>query len=275
MKSIFLLFSIIVHRRRRSATSLPAISFFVLIFYSCGSGNSILGGEPSLPENPEKIEIRWNSGGGMLPEGEDIFISADSCYWNRWQDQCNLHLDFKMTDAEVRNLYQVFIDHDFNDIEVLEEQEVYDRGGTSIDVNCDNTYYRKSNSGMSFVMENDWDDYAAIESAIYSAAMQRVEKFKMNSTVKFSTELVKSGLVISLSVNNNYIYDSSKDSLKTEFNETVYRGENQFTLSLFDPDSLNSYGDMTCLTTVWFVKYISDTSNVVEFDYEDGVLVGR
>ena len=105
--------------------------------------------------------------------------------------------------------------------------------------------------------------------------MKRVEKFKMNSSVKISNNLVKSGLVISLSVNNNYIYDSSKDSAKTEFNEIVFQGENQFTMSLFNPDSLNSYGDMTCLTTVWFVKYISDTSNVVVFDYVDGVLVGR
>jgi len=279
MKSVFSLFSNIVKGRRRSAKSLLTIAFFVLIFSSCGeNGTSILGGESALPENPKKIEIRWFSGGGMLPEGEDIFISADSCYWNRWQDQCKLHLDFKMTDAEVRSLYQVFLDHDFNDIDMLEEQEVYDRGGTSIDVNCDNIYYQKSNSGMSFVMENDWDDYGAIENAIYSATMERVEKFKMKSTVKLSDNLIKSGLVVNLTVNHNALYDSSKDSLKTkktEFNETVYQGENQFTMSLFDPDSLNNYGYMNCLTTVWFVKSISDTSNTVVFDYADGVLVGK
>lgn len=258
MKSIFIFFS----------------TTFLLL--SCGgSGSSILGGNPALPENPKKIEIRWHEGGGMLPEGEDIFISEDSCYWNKWQDQAHIHLNFTMTKDEVRALYQVFIDHDFNNIDVLEEQEVYDRGGTTIDVNCDNVYYAKSNSGMSFVMENDWADYAAVENAIYEAAMQRVEKFKMNSTIKISDNLVESGLVMSLAVDNDYFYDSSKDSMKTEFIKEVYQGENQYIMSLYDPDSLNSYGSMACLTTIWFVKSISDTSNVVVFDYLDGVLVGR
>ena len=252
--------------------------FFAPLFLliSCaGSSSSILGGNPTLPENPEKIEIRWHEGGGMLPEGEDIFISEDSCYWNRWQDQAEIHLNFSMTKDEVRTLYQIYIDHDFNDIDVLEVQVENDRGGTSIDVNCDNVYYSKNNSGMSFVMENDWDDYAAIENAIYDAAMQRVEKFKLKSTVKISDNLVKSGFVYSLSINNDNIFTSSEDSMKNEFNKEVFQGENQFIMSLYDPDSLNSYGSMACLTTVWFVKYIADTSHVVVFDYEDGVLFGR
>jgi len=144
-----------------------------------------------------------------------------------------------MSKAEVRSLYQVFIEQNFNDIDILEEQEVYDRGGTSIDVNCDNIYFQKSNSGISFVMENDWADYAAVESAIYEAAMQRVEKFKLNSIVKISDNLVESNLVMILSVNNDNIFDSSKDPMKTEFNKVVYRGENQFIMSLYDKDSLN------------------------------------
>jgi len=61
--------------------SVFSISIALFLLASCGEGGeSILGGNTSLPENPKKIEIRWNESGGMLPEGESIFISEDSCY---------------------------------------------------------------------------------------------------------------------------------------------------------------------------------------------------
>jgi hypothetical protein len=234
-----------------------------------GEGGGNIFSSSELPENPEKIIITWYDGGGMLPEGEDIYISEDSCVWTQWQDQSERRLKFMMKKEEIRNLYQVFLDNDFDQIDILEEQEVYDRGGTSISVSVDGKHFGKSNSGMSFVKEGSWDEYAAVENAIYNTAQERTAHLRTNAVVKLTDNLMNSGLIIDLSINNDYLYNSQDSARQSTFIHPVYFGENQFTVTLSDPDSITYYGYPAVLTTEWFIKDITRDS-VVTFDWVDG-----
>lgn len=246
---------------------------FLLISCSGENGGNIFSGS-ELPGDPEKIIITWYDGGGMLPEGEDIYISEDSCVWTQWQNQSERRLKFTMTKEEIRELYQVFLDNDFDRIDVLEEQEVYDRGGTSISVFADGKNFSKSNSGMSFVKEGSWDEYAAVENAIYNLAVERTSHLKTQAVIKFTDKLMNAGLIITLNVNDEYLYNSQDSALKSIFVHPVYKGENEFTVSLSDPDSMTYYGYPAILMTEWFVKDITEDS-VVTFDWVDGDLVAE
>jgi hypothetical protein len=244
-----------------------------LILLACsGEGGGNMFSSSELPENPGSIVITWYDGGGMLPEGEDIYISEDSCVWTQWKDQSERRLKFEMTKAEIRELYQVFLDNDFDQIAILEEQEVYDRGGTSINVTVDRKQFGKSNSGMSFVKEGSWDEYAAVENAIYNTAQERTSHLRTNAVINLTDNLLNSGLIIDLAVNDDYLYNSQDSARQSVFTHPVYMGENQFTLTLSDPDSITYYGYPAILTTEWFVKDITEDS-VVTFDWVDGVIV--
>ena len=247
---------------------IAGIIFFGVIACA-GNGNGSIFNGSELPENPEHIVIRWYSGGGMLPEGEDIHISEDSCVWTQWQNQSERRLKFTMTPEEIRDLYQVFIDNDFDRIDVLEEQEVYDRGGTSIDVNVDGRYFNKSNSGMSFVKEGSWDEYAAVENAICNIAQEKTKDMRADVAIQFTDALVNSGLIIHFSVNDEFFYSSDEDGKQSTFTHPVYFGENQFTVTLSDPDSLNSYGYPVTLMTKWLVEDISGPGQTMVIDYDE------
>lgn len=246
-------------------------SFFTIfiLFVAC-AGSSILSTESNLPDQPEKIVIRWRQDGGMLPESENIHISVDSCQYVLWRNRCELKVDFTASQAEIMELYAVFKLNQFDKIKVIEEQEVYDRGGTSVDISLDNKYINKSNSGMSFIHEKDWQAYAAVEKAIFDFTFSRIESKKINTRIELSKKLVESKDIIELNVNGNYIYNSSKDNVSDNFETLLYPGDNEFEINLFYKDSLNQYGGNAFFQSDRIVTKISDTTNSIRIDLVDG-----
>lgn len=247
------------------------VAIFILLV-AC-SGSSILSNESSLPENPEKIVIRWNDSGGMLPESESIYISADSCNYIMWRNGNELKVDFTVNHEEIMELYAVFKSNKFDKIKVIEEQEVYDRGGTSIDISLDNKYTNKSNSGMSFIDEKDWTAYATVEKAIFDFTFSRIENKKINTTINLSKKLIESELIITILVNGDYIYDSSKEAVKNTLDTLLYPGNNSFEINLFSKDSMNQYGSNAFLQFDKVVARITDSTKVISFDFVDGMVV--
>ncbi|MBK9193132.1 MAG: hypothetical protein IPM77_17440 [Crocinitomicaceae bacterium] len=155
-----------------------AILFCTVILTACSGGIDYITEQTVLPENPKSVVIQWDEGGGMLPEGQDIYISKDSSFYSLWQNQRDQKMYFNTSEQELKSLYQVFVEHDFSNIRMIEEQEVYDRGGTSIRLIADGKYYDKNNSGMTFLHENDVDAYFEVETAIYDFAMKKLKTRK-------------------------------------------------------------------------------------------------
>lgn len=251
------------------------LTSLLIIGCSGESGQSIFGAS-SLPDDPEKIVIEWSEGGGMLPEGQDIYISLDSSYYEMWHDQIDQKLYFNTTEEELDEIYQVFIENDFNGIRQIEEQEVYDRGGTSIRLVADGKYYDKNNSGMTFLHKNDVEEYYAIENKIYSFAKNKIEDQKVKTTVTISQDLLAKNYLLYINVNGAVVYNSDTDSLLTQKDTMLYKTMNGFELSIYDRDSLNYYGSPTYLKSFYLMKEISDTSNAVEFGItKEGDLTGK
>jgi hypothetical protein len=251
-----------------------AVTFFV--FACSGEGGGTLFSGSALPENPEKVIFEWSDGGGMLPEGENIYISEDSSYWSMWRLNYEQKIYFTTSSEEIDELYQVFLDTDFDKINLIEEQEVYDRGGTSIRLIADGKYFDKNNSGMTFVHENSWDEYAAVSDAIYSFAKEKTASSKIPVKLKLSNSLLKSNYLIYINVNDRTIYNSNRDSALTEKDTILYAAPNGFDVMLYRKDSLDSYGNEAFLKSFQFIKTFSATDNVVEFGItKEGDLTGK
>ncbi|MBK9592788.1 MAG: hypothetical protein IPO32_15260 [Crocinitomicaceae bacterium] len=252
------------------------IAISLLIFACSGEGGGSIFNGSELPANPEKLTIEWSDGGGMLPEGENIFISEDSSYWSMWRLDYEQKIYFTTSSEELNQLYQVFLENDFDQIKLIEEQEVYDRGGTSIRLITDGKYFDKNNSGMTFVHDNSWDNYAAVSDAICSFAKEKTESSKIPVKVKLSNSLLKSNYLIYINVNDHTIYNSDRDSALTEKDTVVYAAPNGFDVMLYRKDSTDSYGNEAFLKSFQFVKTFSAEDHVVEFGItKEGDLTGK
>lgn len=253
-----------------------SLAISLLIFACSGEGGGIIFSGSELPENPEKLTIEWSDGGGMLPEGENIYISEDSSYWSMWRLDYEQKIYFTASSEEIDQLYQIFLDTDFDKIKLIEEQEVYDRGGTSIRLIADGKYFDKNNSGMTFVHENSWDEYDAVNNAIYSFVKEKTESSKIPVTVKLSNSLLESNYLIYINVNDRTLYNSDRDSGLTEKDTVLYAAPNGFDVVIYRKDSLDHYGNDTFLKSFQFIKTFSAEDNLVEFGItKKGDLTGK
>lgn len=246
-----------------------SILFIATLLFTCSNENG--GGlfsSSKLPEKPEKINIEWHDDGGMLPESETIYLSEDSSYWAFWRYDYEQKIYFDVTKDELTNLYAVFVENEFDQIRLIEEQEVYDRGGTTIRLTCDGNYFDKNNSGMTFIHESDVKNYVAVENAIYDFAKTKIEPAKTPFTITFSDELLNSGEVLSFNMNGRFLISNEEHQFPRRIDTTLYSTYNDFELMVYDGDSLNSYGTNQFLYSVRCVKAVSDTSNLIEFVWE-------
>lgn len=209
----------------------------------------------------------------MLPEGENVYISKDSSYWEEWTYESEKKTYLSISPSEVADLYNVFRENHFDLIGVNEEQEVYDRGGTSVDITVDGKYFDKSSSGMSFIAEQDWDEYANVESAILKLVHEKLDEKRQFTRIVLSDSLLNSGYLIQLSVEQKLVYDSKVDSLRnSDIEMRLLPGENLFEIYLMYRDSLNQYGSNAIFYNENYVGDIDVGRNRVKFDFVDGEL---
>jgi len=248
---------------------LTTISFVLLcyILNSCSGGNSFLVENTLLPEDPKKLEIVWHEGGGMLPEGQDIYISKDSSYYSVWQNQRNQKIYFNTSELELKQLYQVFMDNDYGNIRLIEEQEVYDRGGTSIRLIADGKYFDKNNSGMTFLHENDVDAYFEIETAIYDFAMKKVEEKKIQLEISIDQSVVNSPFSLYLGLNQNTLVDPEDSVFNLNFQTEVFPGQNEIDMGLYYKDSSDYYGYPAMHSREYPIVEVSDSLNQITIKY--------
>lgn len=253
--------------RRHKTIFVCAVLFCTAILTACSGGIDYITEQTVLPENPKSIVIEWHEGGGMLPEGQDIYISKDSSYYSLWQNQRHQKMYFTTSDEELKSLYQIFVEHDFSNIRLIEEQEVYDRGGTSIRLVADGKNYNKNNSGMTFLHENDVDAYFEIETAVYDFAMLKIEDQKINLEISIDQSVLNCPYSLYLALNQNTLVDVEDSVINQTYQAEVYAGQNEIDLGLYYKDSNDYYGYPAMFSREYPIIEVSDSSNHVKIKY--------
>lgn len=139
--------------------------FLVPLLLLVGLGVAACG--ESLPEEmPPGIEIRYDDGGGMLPDYEqlDLRVGQGVYEWRRRDDRGRIEFDF--SEAQMREVYDALRAANFAGIEAEDRGRVYDRGGRTIVVTWRGGRVRVSNSGNMFVTEGSREDWGAALSAV-------------------------------------------------------------------------------------------------------------
>ncbi|TND09729.1 MAG: Uncharacterized protein FD123_853 [Bacteroidetes bacterium] len=136
-----------------------------------------------LPEKrPAELTVNLYEGGGMSPEGHHILLSKDSCVASYNAYRADHKVRFQLTAEEWDRLWTVFRESRFDRISQHEE-EIYDRGGTSLSINWKDGHIEKSNSGMSIIDKGSVEEFSNCTDIVYQLISKRVEAEK--KTVKF------------------------------------------------------------------------------------------
>lgn len=190
-----------------------------LNFYSCSTFSQI------LPEKrPGNVVFKYNEDGGMLPVGKNYFISADSSFANYYIYDARNKTYFNASPEELDELYSIFYKNDFGKIKTFEEM-VYDRGGNNVTISWKDEKIYKSNSGISFI-EKEWqEEYRVIVSAIGKLVNSKLEKLKINFTLKIDTSIINLEMITNITIDDDFTYYSARDGIKDSLNLNLLPGE--------------------------------------------------
>jgi hypothetical protein len=160
--------------------------------------------ESQLPaERPADFSLRYSSHGGMLPIGENLTLTAATSTYEYFDHGNTTTIEFELTEQEINDLYQWLRQNRFDLIEARTEQ-VFDRGGESIDINWGTTHYNVSNSGISFV-EEDWqEEWGNVLGAVTDLMQRKIEEQRVVYTILLDQSLV--GETVSIYLKNGPLF---------------------------------------------------------------------
>jgi hypothetical protein len=183
-----------------------------------------------LPEKrPDKLVIQLNDGGGMMPEGDEYYISADSCYAKFWREKATNYVHFMLTKEQLDSLYAVFYTNQFERIGT-KEMETYDRGGISIRLSFGDKNYSVSDAGSTYIKESWHEAFNAVSAAIIRTAVPSIKERQAPVTIRFSKELLADSFALYFSAENfSFNTDSGR---KETIHYTMLRGQHSFHVSL-------------------------------------------
>lgn len=118
---------------------------------------------------PQDFQITVSEDGGMLPYSRNVTLSGTQSEDETFIDGFDVMILFQADQTELDMVYEAVQDNRFTQIRTREE-EVYDRGGSSIGVRLDSDYYDVADSGMSFVRASWQEEYQNV----YAAALQLI-----------------------------------------------------------------------------------------------------
>lgn len=177
------------------------LPILLLTLSSCNTGG--------LPvERPADFVVTLSDGGGMTPEGEDIYLSADSSWYENWFDQAHNHIALPVSEGEIDTLYTELRRNGAMSIESREEGMVYDRGGTTISLSFANEHHTITNAGSSFIAPRHAKQYQAVVDAIWAVAHRHIRRMKVDVpfTIIHHADSIQT-IYINLSVNGQPVYN--------------------------------------------------------------------
>lgn len=172
---------------------------------------------------PKDFRIILRDGGGMARQGAEYYLSMDSSYADMYENDATTKIYFKVNKKDLEKLYDIILMNSFSSIETFEEK-VYDRGGTVIYVRADGQETSVSNSGMSFVKENWWNEWQAIEGEIRNVVAAKLKKQEKQVTIKFDDSFMDDDKIVNFNL-GDFVYMSAKDGWQNSVNVSLLPGE--------------------------------------------------
>ncbi|MFC2092314.1 hypothetical protein ACFLSV_00300 [Bacteroidota bacterium] len=231
-----------------------------LNFYSCSTFSQI------LPEKrPDDVVFFYSESGGMLSVGKNYIISADSSFTNYYMYDARNKIHFNASPEEVDELYNIFYKNDFDKIKTFEEM-VYDRGGNKVSISWKGEKIYKSNTGISFI-EKEWqEEYRVILSAIGKLVALKINKLKINFTLKIDTSIINLDKITKIIIDDDITYYSSKDGIKDSINLNLIPGEHNVRVSVTNKEETD-YQNKVLQVSIPFLD-INEETNVINFYVE-------
>jgi hypothetical protein len=186
---------------------LPWLIILVIAASSCNSGGMPL-------ERPADFTVQLNDGGGMMPESETIFLSADSCWYENWYNLAHNHHALPVSVAELDSLYQELRHQGAMNIVSKEEGMVYDRGGTSISLSFANHHQQIVNAGSSFIAARHAKQYQAVVDAIWAVAHRHIRRMKVDvpfTVIHHADSMATSYVNLSVDGQPVYNWEATRD----------------------------------------------------------------
>lgn len=156
-------------------------------------------------ERPADLEIRYYDGGGMNPESEEYFISADSVTRSSFYNSHHNHWLGKARASQLDSLYAQLLADDVTGIRSEDQGEVFDRGGVSVHIEFGEKRFAIVDAGNMFVEKGDhgrWQRLCQNLSAFVEAVL-RPQQVKANvSLLLDSLQAAPSSCYISLDRQN-------------------------------------------------------------------------
>lgn len=188
----------LMYMKSKSFISVFVIAvMFITTGFVCAKSNH--KDNTPLPESrPSDISFRYHVNGGMMYYYENLYISADSSYYEVNDGGAISKTYFKMTSEQLDKLYKVFTDNEFDNITTYEEK-VYDRGGENISLGWDK---RKScsisNSGMSFIDKSWHSEWNKCEEAFLKIIKDEIPKHTKDYEIRLDKSLFGKDVYVQL-----------------------------------------------------------------------------
>jgi hypothetical protein len=206
----------------------------IFSFLGCKSGETTT--QSKLPtERPADLKIEMYEGGGMLPESENLFISADSCYYKYSFSQAQNKVNFTLTTQEFDKLYAQLLDNQIDRIKTENHGKVYDRGGERITFtfNGHKNQFSINNSGSDFIAKNWLPNYKKCLQILENLRQQKLNALKTPFKIEFDKSILESGKLIYIQIADaNFNYQSEKMGLKPILELDILAGEHNLAIHL-------------------------------------------
>lgn len=172
--------------------------FMIISGFVCAKSTGEQDNSPLPDTRPVDISFRYHVNGGMMYYFENLYVSADSCYYEVNDGGAISKTYFKLTGEQLDKFYNVFIENDFDRITTYEEK-VYDRGGENISLSWDK---RKScnisNSGMSFIDKSWHSEWNKCEEAFLKIIKDEIPKHTKDYEIRLDKSLFGKDVYVQL-----------------------------------------------------------------------------
>lgn len=175
----------------------------LLLLVGCGRNPGTL---------PSDFAVQVGIDGGMLPYSRNVSLQVGAGEDVTFMNGVRLAVQFQPSATDLETVYRAVIANRFDRIRV-DEEEVYDRGGTSVGVNLDGEFIGVHDSGMSFVRERWQDEYQAVYAAAFQLVTAQPDAAAGSFTLAWDDQLSFGGWEIVMVMSDDYMGMTDTDSV--------------------------------------------------------------
>ncbi|OJJ19552.1 hypothetical protein BKI52_22355 [marine bacterium AO1-C] len=254
------------------------IAAIAVLFYLSQKG--ILPDNPlavsKLPKKrPKGMVIEMGNGGGMLPISKGVYISEDSCYQRNWAYRVENKTYFKLSNQELDQLYQTFVDNKFDRIRTLHSQ-THDRGGTSVYLRINRKTYQVHNAGSTYIRKGSQSNFGEVVSNIKKIVAAKISPLLQDFSIQLNQEVIDlslSGHISSPTANISKGFKQG-DNIPNNITLKFLPGKHHLRISFTTKDTLTNGKkylggafELNINPSTKGIRVLRDSSSVLKFEY--------